>query len=95
MVTDKTAITQITSVPIILVATTRSETLGPTIALIRHKTATLRTADVIGTYVYREGLGGGKFSYTTAVNLFMHVIGLLLTYIANRVSNALTGSGLW
>lgn len=63
--------------------------------LLLYNTATLRTADVIGTYVYREGLGGGKFSYTTAVNLFMHVIGLLLTYIANRVSNALTGSGLW
>lgn len=37
----------------------------------------------------------GQFSYTTAVNLFMSLIGFGLTFAANRVSNALTGSGLW
>ena len=63
--------------------------------LLLYNTATYRTADVIGTYVYREGIGGGKFSYTTAVNLFMSMIGFTLTYLANRASNALTGSGLW
>ena len=57
--------------------------------------ATYRTADVIGTYVYRVGLGEGQFSYTTAVNLFMSIIGFTLTYLANRLSNYLTGSGLW
>ena len=49
----------------------------------------------IGTYVYRVGLGEGQFSYTTAVNLFMSIIGFTLTYLANRLSNYLTGSGLW
>ena len=63
--------------------------------LLLYNTATYRTADVIGTYVYREGIGGGKFSYTTAVNLFMSIIAFLLTQMANKVSNKLTGSGLW
>ena len=53
------------------------------------------TADIIDTYVYRVGLGEGQFSYTTAVNLFMSIIGFTLTYLANRLSNYLTGSGLW
>ena len=53
------------------------------------------TADILDTYVYRVGLGEGQFSYTTAVNLFMSIIGFTLTYLANRLSNYLTGSGLW
>lgn len=38
---------------------------------------------------------GGQYSYTTAAGLFMSAIGFMLTYLANRVSNALTGYGLW
>lgn len=63
--------------------------------LLLYTPSTYKTADVIGTYVYRVGLQGGQFSYTTAINLFSSVIGFTLTFIANRVSNALTGSGLW
>ena len=63
--------------------------------LLLYNTATYSTADVIGTYVYREGINGGKFSYTTAVNLFMSIIAFMLTQMANKVSNKLTGSGLW
>ena len=62
--------------------------------LLLYNNSTLKTADVIGTYVYRLGIEGGKFSYTTAVNLFMSLIAFSLTTIANRVSNKLTGSGL-
>lgn len=52
-------------------------------------------ADVIGTYTYRLGILGGQYSYTTAAGLFMSVIGSILTYIANRVSDRMTGYGLW
>ena len=63
--------------------------------LLLYNSSTYKTADVIGTYVYRLGIEGGKFSYTTAVNLFMSLIAFALTSVANRVSNKLTGSGLW
>ena len=63
--------------------------------LLLYNSSTYKTADVIGTYVYRLGIEGGKFSYTTAVNLFMSLIAFALTSAANRVSNKLTGSGLW
>jgi putative aldouronate transport system permease protein len=63
--------------------------------LLLYHPATYETADVIGTYVYRQGIVGGEFSYTTAVGLFMSVIAFALTYTANRVSNKLTDYGLW
>jgi putative aldouronate transport system permease protein len=64
------------------------------ILLIYHS-ATYEVADVIGTYVYRVGIVGGEYSYTTAVGLFMSVIGFILTYTANKISNKLTDYGLW
>jgi putative aldouronate transport system permease protein len=63
--------------------------------LLLYHPATYETADVIGTYVYRLGIVGGEFSYTAAVGLFMAVIGFVLTFTANKVSNKLTDYGLW
>jgi len=53
------------------------------------------TGDVFATYVYRVGLGQGKFSYTTAVELFNTLIGLLLLVVANRISKRMTEESLW
>jgi putative aldouronate transport system permease protein len=63
--------------------------------LLLYHPSTYEVADVIGTYVYRLGILGGEFSYTTAVGLFMSVIGFVLTFSANKVSNKLTDFGLW
>jgi putative aldouronate transport system permease protein len=63
--------------------------------LLLYHPSTYEVADVIGTYVYRLGILGGEFSYTTAVGLFMSVIGFVLTFTANKVSNKLTDFGLW
>jgi hypothetical protein len=65
------------------------------LSLLLYQPATYEVADVIGTYVYREGIVGGAFSYTAAVGLFMAVFGFILTFTANRVSNKLTDYGLW
>lgn len=63
--------------------------------MLLYTPATYETADVIGTYVYRLGILDGQYSYTTAVGLFMSVVGFTLTYLANKISNKLTGLGLW
>ena len=63
--------------------------------LLLYTPAVYDVADVIGTYTYRLGILGGQYSYTTAAGLFMSVIGSILTYIANRVSDRMTGYGLW
>ena len=63
--------------------------------LLLYTSATYETADVIGTYIYRVGIQGGKFSQTAAIGLFATVINFVLVFGANKVSNRLTGSGLW
>ncbi len=63
--------------------------------LLLYRASNANTSDVIGTYVYRMGIEGGKYSYTTAVGLFMSTIGLILTVITNYISNRISGYGLW
>ena len=63
--------------------------------LLLYSTATYETADVIGTYVYRIGIEGGKFSQTAAIDLFATVINFGLVFGANFLSNKLTNTGLW
>lgn len=52
-------------------------------------------ADVISTYVYRKGLINGDYSYATAVSLFNSGVNIILLVCANKLSNKVTGSGLW
>lgn len=63
--------------------------------LLLYSPATYDVADVIGTYTYRLGIVSGEYSYTAAAGLFMSVIGFSLTFAANKVSDKLTGFGLW
>ncbi|QHT59157.1 sugar ABC transporter permease [Paenibacillus lycopersici] len=42
--------------------------------------------DIIDTFVYREGLSSGKFSFGTAVGLFKSVIGFILIVISYRMA---------
>ncbi|WP_148930953.1 ABC transporter permease [Paenibacillus methanolicus] len=57
--------------------------------------ATYDTSDVIATYVYRVGILQGGFSYATAIDLFMGVIGFLLVYATNQLSRRLGETSLW
>ena len=63
--------------------------------LLLYTSATYETADVIGTYIYRVGIQGGKFSQTAAIGLFATIINFILVFAANRLSNKISGTGLW
>lgn len=63
--------------------------------LLMYNELTYETADVISTYVYRMGITGGMFSFSTAIGLFEGIIGLILVTSANVVSRKLTDSSLW
>lgn len=52
-------------------------------------------ADVFETYVYRQGIVKGLFSYSAAVNLFKSVVSLFLVYITNKIAKKLGSDGLW
>jgi putative aldouronate transport system permease protein len=57
--------------------------------------AVAEVADVFETYVYRNGIQNGQFSYTTAVGLFKSVVGLLLVVIANHLVKKLGEEGVY
>lgn len=52
-------------------------------------------ADIIDTYVYRTGITEGKFEKATALGFFKSVIGMILVLITNKVSDKLTGEGIF
>lgn len=63
--------------------------------LLMYSPATYETADIIGTYVYREGIEGGRYEYTAAIGLMMNFISCALLLIANKASKMLTDNSLW
>lgn len=56
---------------------------------------TYEVADVINSYVYREGLLNLNYSYAAAVGMFNSIVSFILVWGTNKISNKLTGSGLW
>ncbi len=52
-------------------------------------------ADVIGTYVYRMGLGKMDYSFSTAVGLFNSVVGFILVMSGNWFCKKTIGSSIW
>lgn len=53
------------------------------------------TADVISTYVYRQGIESQNYSYATAVGLFNSLIGFVIVFAANKLSRKLTETSVW
>jgi putative aldouronate transport system permease protein len=51
--------------------------------------------DVFETYVYRQGLVQGDFSYSTAVGLFKSVVGLVMIITANTIAKRLGEEGVY
>ncbi len=57
----------------------------------------LSTGDVLSTYIYRISLGGGgtDFELSTAMNLIMNVMGLIVVGITNRYVSKLDVQGIF
>lgn len=52
-------------------------------------------SEVISTYVYKVGLIGANFSFSSAVGLFNSVINLMLLIIVNGISRKVSENSLW
>ncbi len=53
------------------------------------------TGDVIGTFVYREGLGKMDYSFATAVGMFQSFVGFILVVGGNALSRKFLQRGIW
>lgn len=63
--------------------------------LLLYNPATYETADVISTLVYRRGILGFDYGFSTAVGLFNSVINCILLLFGNYFSKKISGSSLW
>lgn len=52
-------------------------------------------ANVISTFVYKNGIKGLQFSLTTAVGLFQSVVGVFFLLLANWIARRLGERGIW
>ena len=69
--------------------------LGYEKVLLLYSPQVYSTADVISTYVYREGVVNQNYSFATAVNLFTSVISLILVLGTNKITKKLGQEGIW
>jgi putative aldouronate transport system permease protein len=54
-----------------------------------------KSGDVIGTFVYRMGLGQQDYSFSTAVGLFNSAVGFLLVVTGNMLSRKFLHRSIW
>ncbi|NLZ89911.1 MAG: sugar ABC transporter permease, partial [Clostridiales bacterium] len=57
--------------------------------------AVYSVGDVLGTYIYRQGVTNMDYSYSTAVELFRNLISMALVLGANFLSKRVNEYGLW
>ncbi len=56
----------------------------------------LRSSEVISTYLYRTGLQGAQYSFSTAVGLFNSVINAIILILVNSIARKLSSeNSLW
>ncbi|SMG18879.1 ABC transporter permease [Paenibacillus aquistagni] len=55
----------------------------------------LNSSEVISTYVYKVGLLGSNFSFSTAIGLFNSIVNLMLLILVNYIARKLTENSLW
>ncbi|MBQ4110426.1 MAG: sugar ABC transporter permease [Clostridia bacterium] len=71
-------------------------TVGFEKVYLMYSPATYETADVITTYVYRRGLGGGyNFGYSTAIGLINGVTSCIIICLTNYLAGKISENSLW
>ncbi|MBY5035288.1 ABC transporter permease subunit [Streptococcus gallolyticus] len=64
-------------------------------AFLMQTSLNLTASEIISTYVYKQGLVSGNYSYSTAVGLFNTVINIILLLVVNKIVERLNdGEGL-
>ncbi|MDQ0221867.1 ABC transporter permease [Streptococcus moroccensis] len=64
-------------------------------AFLMQTSLNLTASEIISTYVYKQGLVSGNYSYSTAVGLFNTIINVILLIIVNKIVQRINdGEGL-
>jgi putative aldouronate transport system permease protein len=60
-----------------------------------YNSAVYSVGDVLSTYMYRVGLEGMRYSFSTAVGLFTNIISFILILFTNAAAKRVNEYGLW
>ena len=63
--------------------------------LLFYNPSVYSSMDVVGTYVYRDSLLGGQYSFGTACSLMISILSFALMWAANKVSSKVADFSLW
>lgn len=63
--------------------------------LAMYNPTVYETGDVIGTYIYRIGLGSMRYSFAATVGAFNSVVSFAMVVIANGISRKLVNRSIW
>lgn len=63
--------------------------------LLMYNPTVYETGDVLGTYIYRNGMSAMNYSYATAVGLFESIVGFALVMLGNFFSKRFSGRSAW
>ena len=63
--------------------------------LLFYNSTVYDVADIIQTYVYRQGIGRMEFSYSAALGLFNSVVAFVLIVGANAISRKTLHRSIW
>jgi putative aldouronate transport system permease protein len=53
------------------------------------------SSELISTFIYKNGIQKGQFSYSAVVEMFNNVINFFLLVSANFISRRITKTSLW
>ena len=63
--------------------------------LLFYGPSNYEVSDVIGTWVYRQGLGKVEYGLSSALAMFESTIGLIMVLISNSLARRFAGVGIW
>lgn len=64
-------------------------------AYLLQNSLNVSASEIIPTYVYKAGIYGAQFSYSTAIGLFNTVINVVLILSVNKICKKLSDTSLW
>jgi putative aldouronate transport system permease protein len=69
--------------------------VGFEMIIMLYQPATYETADVISTFIYRQGIQAAQYDLAAAAGLFNAVIAFILVITANTISKRVSKTSLW
>lgn len=63
--------------------------------ILLYQPSTYETADVVNTFIYRQGLQNGQYDFAAAAGLFNAVVAFVLVIGANTIAKRYSRTSLW